>query len=193
MTGVYCIRNAIDGALYIGSAAKSFPDRWSRHRMDLRHNRHANPHLQAAWNFYKESSFQFSILEACSPERCIEREQYFIDILHPQYNICNVAGSTFGRKVSVATRIKMSAAHMGHICSSETRIAISAAQRGNKHWLGRRHTPATRAKLLGHAVSSDTRAKIRAGVMGNQNWRKRKSFLQPPTPNCITHVHHSPN
>jgi group I intron endonuclease len=166
MTGIYCIRNAIDGSLYIGSAARSFPDRWSRHRMDLRRNKHANPHLQAAWNFYKESSFQFSVLETCAPERCIEREQYFIDILHPQYNICRVAGSTFGHIPSAATRAKMSTANLGHICPPGTRAAISTAQRGNRHWLGRHHTEATKAKIglthKGKVVSGETRARISA-------------------------------
>lgn len=32
------------------------------------------------------SNFRLEIIEYCEPEKCIEREQYFIDLLNPQYN-----------------------------------------------------------------------------------------------------------
>jgi group I intron endonuclease len=36
---------------------------------------------------YGYSNFQLDILEYCEPTNCIEREQYYIDLLKPEYNI----------------------------------------------------------------------------------------------------------
>jgi len=43
---------------------------------------------------YGYSSFSLSILEYCEPEQLIEREQYFIDLINPEYNILRTAGSS---------------------------------------------------------------------------------------------------
>ena len=188
-TGVYCIRNLITGEFYIGSAAGSFDRRWNEHRHSLRTGRHHNFRLQAAWRFYGESSFRFAVVEECSPERCIEREQWLIDVFMPEYNVCRVAGSVLGRTVSPATRAKISATLHGHTVSSETRAKIrergilrmqrsgelaklSAMNKGNKYRLGHKHTPEAIAKMraastgnkygLGHHLSLEARAKIGA-------------------------------
>ncbi len=104
-TGVYIIRCLLTQKVYIGSAAYSFANRWSGHQSALRKNKHANPHLQAAWSKYGEEAFTFSIIERCKPVRCIEREQYWIDTLAATnsltgYNIAPVAGNTLGTKRS---------------------------------------------------------------------------------------------
>lgn len=57
---------------------------------------------------YGYSKFSIEILEYCSPEKCIEREQYYIDLLNPKYNILKKAGSSFGYKHAEETRAKMS-------------------------------------------------------------------------------------
>ena len=36
---------------------------------------------------YGHSKLSLTILEYCSPEKCLEREQYYIDLLKPEYNI----------------------------------------------------------------------------------------------------------
>lgn len=52
------------------------------------------------------SNFSLQILEYCTPEKVIEREQYYIDLLHPNYNIFPVAGSSYGFKHSPETKEK---------------------------------------------------------------------------------------
>jgi hypothetical protein len=44
------------------------------------------------------------ILEYCSPEIVIKREQYYIDLYKPEYNVLKVAGSSLGRKISEAAK-----------------------------------------------------------------------------------------
>ena len=50
------------------------------------------------------TEFSLGILEYCEGEQVVNREQYYIDLLDPQYNICPIAGSSLGRKVSDETR-----------------------------------------------------------------------------------------
>ena len=40
--------------------------------------------------------FMLEILEYCDPDMVIEREQYYIDTLKPEYNILKTAGSLKG-------------------------------------------------------------------------------------------------
>jgi hypothetical protein len=47
----------------------------------LKNNKHVNIILQRSWNKYSERNFSFIILEECSPERCVDREQYYLDTL----------------------------------------------------------------------------------------------------------------
>lgn len=42
------------------------------------------------------------------------REQFYIDLLRPKYNLLQVAGSRFGTKHSDETRKKMSLSQIGH-------------------------------------------------------------------------------
>lgn len=90
-SGVYKIKNETNGKVYVGST-NNFTKRWFKHRALLRHNKHQNSHLQAAWNKYGESSFTFSIIEECPIDSLLSREQFYIDTLHPEYNQTMIAG-----------------------------------------------------------------------------------------------------
>jgi group I intron endonuclease len=107
---------------------------------------------------YGYSSFHLDILECCEPSKVIEREQYYIDTLKPEYNILKVAGSFFGFKHSIESIEKMS--EIARNRSEETIAKLRAAALGKtyKHteeainkiresMLGRKHTKETREKL----------------------------------------------
>jgi len=83
------------------------------------------------------------ILEYCdgsTREDLIKREQYYIDLLKPEYNILQKAGSSLGFKHSEETLTKMSTAQVGakntifgkkH--SEETRAKMSSSRAGEKN------------------------------------------------------------
>ena len=54
------------------------------------------------------SRFTLEILEYCDPSEAVLREQYYIDLLNPDYNILKFAGSTLGYKHSEYTKAKLS-------------------------------------------------------------------------------------
>lgn len=56
---------------------------------------------------YGFSNFTLEILEYCDKNNVLEREQYYMDILKPQYNIVEIAGSTLGYKHTPESLAKM--------------------------------------------------------------------------------------
>ncbi len=84
-TGIYQIRCGPTGKSYVGSSVQIYV-RWAQHRRALRTNRHHAPHLQRAWNRHGADAFYFEILDECDRSLLVEREQHYVDILHPKFN-----------------------------------------------------------------------------------------------------------
>jgi group I intron endonuclease len=59
------------------------------------------------------ANFSLDILEYCEVDALIKREQYYIDLLKPEYNILKVANSKLGSKHSEKTKVKMSINNTG--------------------------------------------------------------------------------
>ena len=66
-----------------------------------------NSRIYRALVKYGYSKFKLEVLEYCEPNILIDREQYYLDLLNPEYNILKVAGSRFGVKHSKASIEKM--------------------------------------------------------------------------------------
>jgi group I intron endonuclease len=82
---------------------------------------------------YGYSSFKLEILENSEPNILIEREQYYLDLLNPEYNILKKAGSSFGFKHAEETKQKIGEASQGLKRTEETKRKMSEAQIGRKH------------------------------------------------------------
>ena len=175
ISGVYAIKNIINGKCYIGSSI-GINMRWHHHKSDLYRNEHGNTYLQHAYNKYGEDNFKYTVLETCVESQLITREQYWIDLersLSSQngYNICPMAN---GSKISEATKKKISES-VKRSMTPALRKKLSAAKIGNTYGLGYRHTPATIAQLrisqkgkhsIGHPCSNATKEKLRLCNLG---------------------------
>ena len=185
-SGIYQITNQTNGKRYIGSAV-NIRKRWTNHLFALRHQQHPNRHLQAAFDKYGETAFVFSTLEHIENAlQLIPREQYFLDMLKPEYNISPTARSALGVRRSPETRKKMSKAWSlekrqaksgklrGTPLSEEHRQKISKAMSGARHPnFGQHPSAKTRMKMskahrgernhnFGRHPSEETKRKIRA-------------------------------
>lgn len=164
-SGIYKIRNISNDECYIGSAV-NFNKRWQLHLYELNNNCHHSLHMQRAWNKYSQKSFRFEIIEKCEKTVLIEREQYYLDYLKPEYNICRQAKTRLGLKCSKETRKRMSIAHTGKLLSKEHREKMSAGRKGLKSALGKhwKLSDITKEKMskaqIGRKMSEETKRKI---------------------------------
>lgn len=180
-TGVYCIFNVVTKKRYVGSAAISLKYRWRTHLRGLRNGCHHSSKLQAAWNQYGESAFEFIVLIRCKPPRCIKQEQAFIDIydsFRKGYNCLPKAGSVLGlihskasrKKISINTkkgmtkevRAKLSLSLTGHKQSAKTRAKRKIKMK--KEWV--------RRKQVGWKMSKSSIEKMAASKRGKKHSKK---------------------
>lgn len=104
-SGIYKIENQITKDIYIGSSI-NLNNRKSRHFKDLEKQIHHSIILQRAVNKYGIENFNFIVLEKCTKENLLLREQYYLDLLQPLYNILQNAGNSLGHIVSEETKNK---------------------------------------------------------------------------------------
>lgn len=129
--GIYKIINLTNKKIYIGSA-KKFSRREREHFNNLKLNKHCNKLLQNAYNKYGKDSFKFEKIAYCPDEYLIKLEQWFINNLNPDYNICRIAGNKLGVKMSEETKIKISNSNKNkvkYIPTQETKDKISYFQK----------------------------------------------------------------
>lgn len=140
ISGIYQWRNLVNGKVYVGSAFE-LVKRKNTHLSKLRLNKHPNKKLQSSYNKHGQINFVFEILELVMPDKntLIEREQYYIDLHDPWYNIRKVASSNKGTKISEQGRINIRNAIIGRKHSEETKKKLSLGKIGNKHGAGNKN------------------------------------------------------
>lgn len=99
-TGIYCIKSKTNARKYIGSAILLKRRIYAEHKNSLIQGKHYNVHLQRHVNKYGIKDLEFFVLEICQKDNAIEKEQYWIDKLNPEFNICKDARSRTGTKLS---------------------------------------------------------------------------------------------
>lgn len=117
MSGIYQIRNLINGKVYIGSAV-NINDRWSLHKHQLNKGNHHSKHLQNAWTKYGKENFVFEILEEIKIEELLEREQFYLDNKTPWdikigYNINKSSKTRLGMKHTEESKEKNRQSQLG--------------------------------------------------------------------------------
>lgn len=126
-SGVYRWTNNVNGKTYVGSAV-SLRARFYVYYSANRLTKSKMPIYMASEILkYGYSNFTLDILEYCEPSDLLAREQYYLDLLKPGYNLLSKAGSSLGfkhseaesltklraRQHSVETKRKMSEANLG--------------------------------------------------------------------------------
>lgn len=170
--GIYAILNIVTGKRYIGSSIR-MERRMEGHKRLLIQNKHANRHLQFAWNKYGPDSFVFEILEVVDlRERFKTLEQSYVDRQsRGVYNIAPIEANTkVGTYCSIETRQKMSiSARKARLGKKATLAQLAALQRA-RNSKSDFHTPEAKLKIslskLGKKRSPEARAAISAGRKG---------------------------
>jgi len=104
-SGVYRWTNKKNGKTYVGSSI-NLSTRFYKY-YSLASLAKSNRPMDRALLKYGFSNFSLEILEYCGVDLILEREQYYMDILKPEYNIVEKAGSTVGYKHTPESLAKM--------------------------------------------------------------------------------------
>ena len=105
--GIYLWKNKKNGKKYVGSSVNL------ANRLRNYFNTSYLSDLKDIMLIYKAllaygfDGFTLEILEYCEPSDLIKREQYYINLLKPEYNILKIAGSVLGVKRSEETKKKI--------------------------------------------------------------------------------------
>ena len=83
--GIYKITNTITGDFYIGSS-NDVKRRWTDHKCPSRWNKCKNNPMYLDMKKYGVDKFEFQVIEEVELEKLKEKEQQFIEKLHPTYN-----------------------------------------------------------------------------------------------------------
>lgn len=107
-SGIYLWKNKQNGNIYIGSSANlrlRISNYFSISYLEktIKNNKSK---ISRAILKYGFSEFSLEILEYCEISELIIREQYYIDLFKPEYNILKKAGSSLGFKHSEETKAK---------------------------------------------------------------------------------------
>lgn len=152
--GIYLCINLYNGKLYVGSASKGYIYR--RYRCHLFPSKNIGSQIvKKALLKYGISNFAFVVLETLenNKELILSKEQYYIDLLQPVYNIAKVAGSVIGVKRTIEQRLKQSLS----ISPEHIEILLNI----NKNKIVSEYTRnLLRQKIIGRKVSETTRIKI---------------------------------
>lgn len=145
--GVYMIQSkAKPERIYIGSS-NMIRYRWSKHKNRLLNGNHHNPKLQAHYNKYGYKDFVFSVIEVCDKDNLIAREQHYIDILNPWFNICPIAGEIIHRPCTEEQKEHLRKINTGKKQSEETIARRVAKNRGQKRKFTEEHLAHMRASV----------------------------------------------
>lgn len=123
-SGIYKWTNNLSGKSYVGSSInlhRRIQEYFNPER-SLRELKRGESILYKSLLKYGYQSFTLEILEIVNVDNLnstearimlLDREQYYIDLLKPDYNILKVAGSNLGAKMSPETRAKISKSKLG--------------------------------------------------------------------------------
>jgi hypothetical protein len=123
-SGIYKWTNNSNGKTYVGSSIdlnRRIKEYFNPER-SLRELKRGESMLYKSLLKYGYTNFTLEILEVLNVDELttmkarttlLDKEQYYIDLLKPEYNILKKAGSNLGTKMSSETKAKMSEAKLG--------------------------------------------------------------------------------
>lgn len=124
---VYKVTNQLNNKCYVGyHITKNLGDGYLG----------SGTYIKRAVEKIGKDNFTRTILEHCSTDNVLEREQYWIKKLNVRspngYNLTDGGDGSLGRILSEETKRKIGKKSKGRIPSKETRLKMSKAQKGKK-------------------------------------------------------------
>jgi group I intron endonuclease len=145
--GVYALICRVSNKFYVGGSI-NLTNRLLDYMQPAYLAQQTNRPILRAIVKYGLIHFIFVILETCHVTDTLQREQYWLDLLKPEYNLSPTAASTLGITLTEETKAKLRFARLGKTHSLETRLHMSETRRGpNNSWFGKSHTEETKPRI----------------------------------------------
>lgn len=128
-TGIYLWTHKALGKQYVGSSlniSQRLVKYYSKACLVSEIQR-SNSAIYRAILKYGIKEFTFEVLEHCEADVLIEREQFYINTLKPEYNVLKKAGNRKGFMHSEATKELQRASRLGVVLSEDTKLKMSVA------------------------------------------------------------------
>lgn len=166
---IYRVTNTITNDSYVGQTRHSIERRYYRHLWLSGHG--SETHFHRAIRLYGDDVFILESLETIEDvARLTEREQYWISLLHPKYNM--TSGGE-GGSPSTEVREKLRQAKLRNWASPSYR---ERQRQNHVGFSGRKHRPESNAKrshsLKGRAKTPEHRQKLREATLA---WYARRA------------------
>nr|YP_009059698.1 GIY-YIG endonuclease [Parasitella parasitica]AIO05748.1 GIY-YIG endonuclease [Parasitella parasitica] len=148
-SGIYILINRKNSSFYVGSSS-NIARRMSSYSLFayLNNPKNKNMVICKALLKYEHDSFALMILEYCDISELVQKEQYWIDVLSPDYNVLKYAYNSQGYKHTPESISLMSKLASLKVVSDETKEKISKSMIGeNNHLYGKSHTAEILAKI----------------------------------------------
>ena len=162
MIAVYKISNKIDGKVYIGQSW-NVEKRWENEKCG-----YINEIFNRAFKKHGKENFEFSIIEEFNFENNSENQEILNDLEIKYIKEYNSTNRNFGYNIKEG-------GHRGRH-SEESKRKISEANKGKKHWLGKKHSEETKNKIrqknIGRKMSEEAKEKIRRRVISQETREK---------------------
>lgn len=181
-SGIYRITNKINNKSYIGSSINLTKRFYKYFNLSYISTVKNDLTISRALIKYGYSKFSLEILEYCSVDVLLDKEQYYFDICKPDYNIEPKAGSSIGAIRTEETKNKISQSLKGKYVgaknywfgkthSNETKVLMSQTRLGNKNsFYGKYHSEDTKLLMknikLGKILTNKTKKAI-SMALGN--------------------------
>ena len=133
-SGIYVIKNIVNGAVYIGSSI-DLKRRELKHSQQIKRGTHTNRYLTRAIQKYGADNFVFEVIEKCEPSNLKEREQFYIEQYQAfgnGYNLLPLAYRNSGYRHTPEALEKISDAFKGKTFTNEHKLRISDALRNHQ-------------------------------------------------------------
>lgn len=170
-SGIYRWNNLITNKSYIGSA-KSIRGRFSIYYSTNSVQRKLAEGSSAIYSAilkYGYGNFSIDILEYCDISTLIEREQYYIDLLEPEYNILKIAYSREGVKQTEITKSCIGLKSLGRKHTEEAKLKmreIALLRKGEEtSFYGKNHSPES---LLKMSINRSIQVKVLDTVLNEE-------------------------
>lgn len=161
VVGIYIIRNAEDGKVYIGQSV-DVEYRICNHFSKLKWNRHDNEHMQRAYN-KNPSAFTWEMLCECDESELDAKEIQLIDkynCANPEYGYNMSYGGQVEHRATEETRRKMSESKKGKTFTKEhcKKIGLANTKRRlsdetRKKIAAKRGKPVIQMDMIGNVVA----------------------------------------